>query len=96
MPPRKITRSIDNLSVVLPRARRVVFKAGLSRDRAAVLLALGFLEFLCGKSAGCSGKIISDARYTVFQVADVAVPRELFRRILVMIGELRPRPVARC
>jgi hypothetical protein len=33
---------------------------------------------------------------TVFQMAEVAVPRDLFGRILVMTDELRPRPVARC
>src|ERR671939_996961 len=41
-------------------------------------------------------KVIAHARYTVFQMAEVAVPRHLFRRILEMIGDLRPRPVVRC
>ena len=41
-------------------------------------------------------KVIAHARYTVFQMAEVAVPRTLFKRILAMIDELRPRPVARC
>jgi hypothetical protein len=41
-------------------------------------------------------KVIAQARYTVFQMAEVAVPRELFRRILAMIDGLRSRPVARC
>jgi hypothetical protein len=41
-------------------------------------------------------KVIAHARYTVFQMAEVAVPRELFRRILGLIDELRPRQVARC
>src|SRR5215210_6419438 len=41
-------------------------------------------------------KIITHARYTVFQMAEVAVPRDLFSRILAMIDELRPRQVARC
>ena len=41
-------------------------------------------------------KVIAHARYTVFQMAEVAVPRDLFCCILEMIGELRPRPVVRC
>jgi hypothetical protein len=41
-------------------------------------------------------KVITHARYTVFPMAEVAVPRDLFRRILEMIEDLRPRPIARC
>ncbi len=41
-------------------------------------------------------RLIAHARYTVFQMAEVAVPRDLFRRILEMIGSLRPREAARC
>jgi hypothetical protein len=41
-------------------------------------------------------KVIAHSRYTTFQMAEVAVPRDLFRRILEMIEELRPRQVARC
>src|SRR6185503_15282048 len=41
-------------------------------------------------------KVIAHARSTVFQMAEVAVPRDLFRRMLALIDELRPRPVVRC
>jgi hypothetical protein len=41
-------------------------------------------------------KVVGHARYAVFQMAEVAVPRELFRCILGRIGELRPRPPVRC
>lgn len=41
-------------------------------------------------------KVIAHARYTVFQMAEVALPRDLFRRILEMIDGLRPRRIARC
>jgi Transposase DDE domain group 1 len=41
-------------------------------------------------------KVIAHARYTVFQMAEVAVSRDLFRRILHMIDALRPAPVVRC
>jgi hypothetical protein len=42
-------------------------------------------------------KVIRHARSTVFQMAEVAVSRDLFRRVLEMIDSLRPQRVApRC
>lgn len=41
-------------------------------------------------------KVIAHARYAVFRMAEVAVPRNLFRRILDMIDDLRPREPAPC
>jgi hypothetical protein len=41
-------------------------------------------------------KVIAHGRYTVFQMAEVAVPRDLFRRILELIDDIRPRRIARC
>jgi hypothetical protein len=41
-------------------------------------------------------KVIAHARSTVFQMAEVAVPLNLFRRVLEMIDSLQPRRVARC
>ncbi|OAN48831.1 hypothetical protein A6A04_19730 [Paramagnetospirillum marisnigri] len=41
-------------------------------------------------------KVIAHARYAVFQMAEVAVPHDLFRRILEMIDDLRPRDTAPC
>lgn len=38
-------------------------------------------------------KVVSTARYVVFQMAEVAVPRGLFRAILERIRRLRPPPV---
>jgi hypothetical protein len=54
------------------------------------------LATLREKVVKIGAKIISYARYTVFQMAEVAVPREMFRRILEMIDGLRTRQVARC
>lgn len=39
-------------------------------------------------------KVIPHARYAVFQMAEVAVPRDLLQRILDMIDDLRPREPA--
>jgi hypothetical protein len=37
-------------------------------------------------------KVVSHGRYLVFQMAEVAIPRQVFQEILRLIGELRPQP----
>ena len=54
------------------------------------------LSSLREKVVKIGAKVIAHARYTVFQMAEVAVPRDLFGRVLDRIAALRPRPVARC
>jgi hypothetical protein len=39
-------------------------------------------------------KVVSHGRYVVFQMAGVAIPRDLFAEILRMIAELRPATLA--
>jgi hypothetical protein len=41
-------------------------------------------------------KVIAHARYAIFQMAEVAVPRDLFRDLLARIGALQPKAMARC
>ena len=38
------------------------------------------------------GKVVRHGRYVTFQLAEVAVPKELFRKILSLIDDLRRRP----
>jgi hypothetical protein len=38
-------------------------------------------------------KVVSHGRYVAFQMAEVAVPRNLFADILRLIAELRPPPI---
>ena len=38
-------------------------------------------------------KVVAHGRYVTFQLAEVAVPRDLFRKILSLIDDLRRRPV---
>jgi len=47
------------------------------------------------KVVNIGAKIITHARSTVFQMAEVTVSRDLFRRVLEMIDSLRPRQVER-
>src|SRR6266542_3797824 len=37
-------------------------------------------------------KVVSHGRYIVFQMAEVAIPRQMFQEILRLIAELRPQP----
>jgi hypothetical protein len=39
-------------------------------------------------------KVVGHARYVAFQMAEVAIPRDLFAEILQLIAELRPPPIA--
>jgi hypothetical protein len=41
-------------------------------------------------------KIVRHGRSVIFQVAEVAVPRDMFPKILAAIATLRPLPSARC
>jgi len=41
-------------------------------------------------------KLVTHARYATFQMAEVAVPRDLFRRILANIADLRWRRPSPC
>ena len=51
------------------------------------------LTTLREKLVKIGAKVVSHGRYVTFQLAEVAVPRELFRDILSLIDDLRRRPV---
>jgi len=38
-------------------------------------------------------KVVSYGRHVTFQLTEVAVPRDLFQKILRLIDDLRPKPV---
>jgi hypothetical protein len=54
------------------------------------------LTSLREKVVKIGAKVVAHGRYLVFQMAEVAVRRELFRGILDRIAGLRPAAVARC
>ncbi|HMI10246.1 MAG TPA: transposase, partial [Bradyrhizobium sp.] len=37
-------------------------------------------------------KVVSHGRYVAFQLAEVAIPQQMFQEILRLITELRPQP----
>ena len=51
------------------------------------------LTNLRDKLVKISARIVTHARYVIFQMAEVAAPRELFGEILRLIDGLRPRMV---
>ncbi len=51
------------------------------------------LTTLRDKLVKTGAKVVSHGRYVTFQLAEVAVPRELFRKILSLIDGLRPVPL---
>jgi hypothetical protein len=51
------------------------------------------LTTLREKLVKIGAKVVRHGRYVTFQLAEVAVPRELFRKILNLIEDLRRRPV---
>ena len=55
-------------------------------------VAQGALTSLREKLIEIGAKVVRHARYAVFQMAEVAVPKEMFAQILRLIDGLRRRP----
>src|SRR5262249_37866897 len=49
------------------------------------------LTSLKDKLIKIGAKVVSHGRYIVFQMAEVAIPRQMFQQILRLIAELRPQ-----
>jgi hypothetical protein len=49
------------------------------------------LTSLREKLVKIGAKVVRHGRYVIFQMAEVAVPKELFHEILRLIAELRPQ-----
>ena len=66
----------------------------MARHRLALpeAVAQWSLTSLRDKLVKVRAKIVRHARYAIFQMAEVAMPRELFEKILRLIADLRPKP----
>ena len=51
------------------------------------------LTTLCEKLIKIGAKVVRHGHYVTFQLAEVAIPRDLFAEILRLIGRLRPAPL---
>jgi hypothetical protein len=50
------------------------------------------LTSLKDKLIKIGAKVVSHGRYVIFQMAEVAIPPQMFQEILRLIAELRPQP----
>src|SRR5260370_1107338 len=50
------------------------------------------LTTLKDKLIKIGAKVVSHGRYVIFQMAEVAIARQMFQEILRLIAELRPQP----
>ena len=50
------------------------------------------LTTLRDKLIKIGAKVVSHGRYVAFQMAEVAIARQMFQEILRLIAELRPQP----
>jgi hypothetical protein len=50
------------------------------------------LTSLKEKLSKIGANIVSHGRYVTFQMAEIAIPRQMFQEILRLIAELRPQP----
>jgi hypothetical protein len=50
------------------------------------------LTTLKDKLIKLGAKVVSHGRYVIFQMAEVAIARQMFQEILRLIAELRPQP----
>jgi hypothetical protein len=63
-----------------------------ANDGSARLLCLRAPTGLKEKLIKIGAKVVSHGRYVAFQMAEVAIPRQMFQEILRLIAELRPQP----
>jgi hypothetical protein len=81
-------------SFKLPR-RGHFFAAPSAKKRSTLALPerikRGSLTSLCEKVVKIGANVIPHARYTMSQIAEVAVPRQIFQQILSLIARLRAR-----
>ena len=80
-------------AATIPRQRAASCCLKSSLYRAVLHLDPGY-RTLKEKLIKIGAKVVGHARYVAFQMAEAAIPRNLFADILRMIAELRPPPLA--
>ncbi len=86
------------LDHMLERLKKTLAPTGASthdpKEKFAISVKAKHLSLMAlrEKLIKVGAKIIRHGRCVTFQLAEVAVPRELFRKILSLIDDLRPRP----
>ena len=70
--------------------KRNLLYIGVTRGKR--LMVHWSMTTLRDKLVKIGAKVVRHGRYVTFQLADMAVPRDLFRKILSLIDDLRRRP----
>ena len=60
------------------------------------LVKIGAKAVRQGRAPRPCAKVVRHGRYVIFQMAEVAVPRMLFAKILRLIAQLQPPPSPAC
>jgi hypothetical protein len=58
----------------------------------AIAIQRHFLRQTVPAAMFVGAKVVSHGRYVALQIAEVAIPRQMFQKILRLIAELRPQP----
>ena len=89
----KLPEAIKQWSLTSLREKLVKIGAKVVRHDSTTVRAAMCSRATDGRSASkCRGKWPDQTRrYVIFQMAEVAVPKELFHEILRLIAELRPQ-----
>jgi hypothetical protein len=64
----------------------------MHRLKPIIALPLAIFAFAGAVLIKIGAKVVSHGRYTTFQLAEVAVPRQMFKEILSLIVQLRAPP----
>ena len=81
--------------MIVGHAKQAAFESVHSREQTWALtqkVERWSLNTLREKLVKIGANVVSNGGYVTFQLAEVAVPRSLFREILSLIDDLRPRP----
>ena len=87
---------------VSPDKRKLYVALTRAREKLIVTLALPdavkqwSMTTLRERLVKIGARIVRHGRSMVFQMAEVMVPRGMFREILAAVSALRPSPAARC
>jgi hypothetical protein len=82
----------DVLKPVVARYQGKVSRIYFRADAAFAMPEGWSLTTLKDKLIKIGAKVVSHGRYVIFQMAEVAIARQMFQEILRLIAELRPQP----
>jgi ATP-binding cassette, subfamily B, bacterial len=83
----RFDQTIDREMAARRRSLFYLEKLRLTHASVTIVLTICLLKLI-----KIGAKVVSHGRYFAFQMAEVAIPRQMFQEILRLIAELRPQP----